>query len=68
MLRREALRAARDGFQPRGTLHLFLAVPAGLAMMIGQMLNTFGLVQTYEHIGTDAVGSYQPAAGLQPSA
>lgn len=64
----EALRAARHGLQPRGTLHLFLAVPAGLAMMIGQMLNTFGPVQTYEHIGTDAVGSYQPAASLQPSA
>lgn len=64
----EALRAARHGLQPRGTLHLFLAVPAGLAMMIGQMLNTFGPVQTYEHIGTDAVGSYQPAARLQPSA
>jgi hypothetical protein len=64
----EGLRAARHRLQPRGTLHLFLAVPAGLAMMIGQMLNTFGPVQTYEHIGTDAVGSYQLAARLQPSA
>ncbi|HTT79653.1 MAG TPA: SAVED domain-containing protein [Stellaceae bacterium] len=41
----EALRYARDQYQPRGTLHLFLAVPAGLAMLIGQMLNTFGPVQ-----------------------
>lgn len=64
----EALRAARHGLQPRGTLHLFLAVPAGLAMMIGQMLNTFGPVQTYEHIATDAIGRYQPAARLRPSA
>ena len=64
----EGLREARTDLQPRGTVHLFLAVPAGLAMMIGQTLNTFGLVQTHEHIGTDAVGVYHPAALLQPSA
>jgi hypothetical protein len=64
----EGLRRARDILQPRGTLHLFLAVPAGLAMMIGQMLNTFGPVQTYEHIPTGAVGVYEPAALLKPSA
>jgi hypothetical protein len=64
----EGLRRARDLVQPRGTLHLFLAVPAGLAMMIGQMLNTFGPVQTYEHVQSDAVGVYEPAALLEPSA
>ena len=64
----EGLRQARTDLQPRGTVHLFLAVPAGLAMMIGQTLNTFGLVQTHEHIGTDAVGVYHPAALLHPSA
>lgn len=64
----EALRKARDEFQPRGAVHLFLAVPAGLAVMIGQALNTFGPIQTYEHVGTDAVGIYQPAALLQLSA
>jgi hypothetical protein len=64
----EALRYARDQYQPRGALHLFLAVPAGLAMLIGQMLNTFGTVQTYEHVPTDAVGRYVPAARLEPSA
>ena len=63
----EGLRRARADLQPRGTVHLFLAVPAGLAMMIGQVLNTFGPVQTYEHIGTDAVGTYHPAAVLHPS-
>ena len=63
----EGLRRARDDFQPRGTLHLFLAVPAGLAVMIGQTLNTFGPIQTYEHVPTDAVGIYQPAALLEPS-
>lgn len=64
----EGLRQARDTLQPRGTLHLFLAVPAGLAVLIGQTLNTFGPIQTYEHVGTDAVGLYQPAALLEPSA
>ena len=64
----EALRQARDEFQPRGTVHLFLAVPAGLAVMIGQTLNTFGPIQTYEHVGTDTVGIYQPAVRLEPSA
>jgi hypothetical protein len=64
----EGLRRARDVLQPRGALHLFLAVPAGLAIMIGQMLNTFGPVQTYEHLPTDAVGVYEAVALLQPSA
>jgi len=64
----EALRQARDRLQPRGTVHLFLAVPAGLAVMIGQTLNTFGPIQTYEHVGTDTVGVYRPAALLAPSA
>jgi len=64
----EGLRKARDDFQPRGTLHLFLAVPAGLAVMIGQTLNTYGPFQTYEHVGTDAVGVYQPTVLVKPSA
>ncbi len=64
----EALRKARDEFQPRGAVHLFLAVPAGLAVIIGQALNTFGPIQTYEHVGTDAVGIYQSAALLQQTA
>jgi hypothetical protein len=62
----QALRLARDNLQPRGKIHLFLAVPAGLAMMLGQTLNTFGQIQTYEHVGNDAVGTYQPAALLKP--
>ena len=61
-----ALRAARTTYQTRGTVHLFLAVPVGLAMMIGQLLNTFGPVQTYEHVPGEAI-PYQPAALLTPS-
>jgi len=64
----EGLRQARDTLQPRGTVHLFLAVPAGLAVMIGQTLNTFGPIQTYEHVGIDTVGVYQLAVLLAPSA
>ncbi|HTZ68272.1 MAG TPA: SAVED domain-containing protein [Roseiarcus sp.] len=64
----ETLKKARDDLQPRGGIHLFLSVPAGVAMMIGQLLNTVGPVQTYEHLTPDAVGIYHPAARLTPSA
>ena len=43
------------------------AVPAGLAMLIGQLLNTLGPVQTYEHISTEGVGVYVPSSLLTPS-
>lgn len=64
----DAIRAARRTHRPLSTIHLFMAVPAGLAMLIGQLLNTLGPVQTYEHISTDGVGVYVPAALLTPSA
>ena len=63
----EGLRRARDQYQARGTVHLFLAAPVGLAFLIGQSLNTAGPIQTYEHIPVDAVGVYQPAARLIPA-
>ena len=62
----DALRTVRANYQARGTVHLFLAVPVGLAMMIGQLLNTFGQVQTYEHLPGDPI-PYLPAAVLTPS-
>ena len=62
----EGARAARHKFGIRGQLHLFMAVPAGLAMMIGQLLNTLGPVHTYEHIPVDVMGIYKPAAVLGP--
>ncbi|MDX7952129.1 SAVED domain-containing protein [Lichenihabitans sp. Uapishka_5] len=62
----DSLRSAAAKFGARGTIHLFLAVPAGLAVMIGQQLNTFGRVQTYEHDPAASV-PYTPAALLSPS-
>ena len=63
----EGLRLARDQYQARGTVHLFLAAPAGLAFLVGQSLNTAGPIQTYEHVPIDAVGVYQSAARLMPA-
>lgn len=62
----EAIRTARSTYHGLGTVHLFLAVPLGLAMMIGQLSNTFGSVQTYEHV-PGAISPYQAAALLTPS-
>ena len=62
----DGMRTARREYGAIGTVHLFMAVPAGLAMLVGQLLNTFGVVQTYEHVGTDGSGCYKPAALLHP--
>ena len=59
-----AVRKIRTEYRITGRIHLFAAVPAGLAMLVGQLLNTMGPVQTYEHIPTDATGKYMAAALL----
>jgi hypothetical protein len=38
-----------------------------LILLIGQLLNTFGSVQTYEHVTVDGSGRYRPAALLHPN-
>jgi hypothetical protein len=48
-------------------IHLFMAVPLGLAMMVGQLLNNINAVQTYEMVTTDSGKRYKPAALLHPS-
>ena len=60
----EAVRRARGEYAVSGRVHLFMAVPAGLAMLVGQLLNTLGPVQTYEHIPSNPIGIYTPAALL----
>jgi len=64
----DGMRAARREYGNIGTAHLFVAAPAGLAMLIGQLLNTFGSIQTYEHVTVDGSGQYRPAALLRPNA
>jgi hypothetical protein len=60
----DAVREARMLWSDTRRVHLFAAVPAGIAVLIGQFLNTLGPVQTYEHIQDDAQGIYRPAALL----
>jgi len=64
----DGMRLARREYGNIGTVHLFMAVPVGLAMLIGQLLNTFGAVQTYEHVTRDGSGHYAPAALLRAGA
>ncbi|HTV26375.1 MAG TPA: SAVED domain-containing protein [Xanthobacteraceae bacterium] len=63
----DGMRTARREYGDIGTAHLFMAAPAGVAMLIGQLLNTFGAVQTYEHIIVDGHEQYRPAALLHPN-
>jgi hypothetical protein len=65
----DAVRRAKTTHISAREIHLFLACPAGLAMMIGQLLNAVGPMTVYEHIDDDAVGHYVrevriPASGL----
>ena len=62
----DAVRDAVAHFSARGTVHLFLAVPSGVAFMIGQQLNTLGRVQTYEHDPASPT-PYLQAVLLMPS-
>jgi len=62
----DGMRTVRREYGNIGTVHLFMAAPAGLAVLVGQLLNTFGAVQTYEHVVADGSGCYKPAALLHP--
>ena len=65
-----AINAARDLKaelrMKRANLHLFLACPLGLAVLIGQNLNTFGDCVAYEHF-PDRTPAYEPTHRFQPS-
>jgi len=45
----------------------FMAAPAWLAVLLGQLLNAVGPITVYEHIDADAVGSYRPEVRLPRS-
>jgi SMODS-associated and fused to various effectors sensor domain len=44
------MRDARREYGNIWPVHVFMAAPAGVAMLVGQSLNTFGTVQTNEHL------------------
>lgn len=60
----EEIRNARRICPESQCIHLFMAVPSGIAMMIGQLSNTLGPIQIYEHFQIDTAGRYRPAARL----
>jgi hypothetical protein len=64
----EAIKAARTQWRDIRRIHLFIAGPAGFAVLIGQLLNGLGPIQTYEHIPDDAIGHYERAVLLHPGA
>jgi SMODS-associated and fused to various effectors sensor domain len=61
------MRTARSRYGRVGDVHLFIAGPVGLAFLLGQLLNTFGTVHTYEHVNDDGVGHYRAAVAVRPS-
>lgn len=63
----DAVRRARTEFQGVRTIHLFLACPVGLAVMIGQLLNAVGPITVYEHVDEDALGHYRPEIQIPAS-
>lgn len=63
-----AIGDARRTWRDVRRIHLLLAAPAGFAVLVGQLLNGLGPVQTYEHVPSDAVGHYRRAVLLHPGA
>jgi|GEM_PF-1303793 len=66
----DEIRAAIDRYDI-GMIHIFFAGPAGLAVMIGQLTNTFPSIATYDLVDEiDAAGladkRYRPAVTLRP--
>ena len=63
----DAIRDAKDDLQlKRPTLHLFLACPLSMAVLLGQKLNTFSEVVLYEHRPDLDIG-YQEVHRFNPS-
>ncbi|MDZ4719993.1 MAG: SAVED domain-containing protein [Roseiflexaceae bacterium] len=61
---RSAIRKARND-QPQQTIHLFGALPIGLAVLLGAQLNACEPVQCYEF--DRSINTYRPACLLMPS-
>lgn len=67
LLVRSSLVEARAALGEPRCIHLFASVPSGLALMIGQVLNTFSAVQTYQFLPSPAGSRYLPSVRLSPS-
>jgi hypothetical protein len=63
----DAVRQAKTTHIGVREIHLFLACPVGLAIMIGQLLNAVGPMTVYEHVDDDAVGHYVPEVRIPGS-
>jgi SMODS-associated and fused to various effectors sensor domain len=57
----DAIKAARVKWRDIRRIHLFIAGPAGFAVLLGQLLNGLGPIQTYEHLPDDSIGHYRRA-------
>ena len=63
----DAVREARDDLGlTRSRLHLFLACPLSMAVLLGQKLNTFGQCALYEH-DPDSINGYHRVHDFNPS-
>jgi hypothetical protein len=60
----DEIRAARVSAGPFTSVHMFLAVPAGLAVVLGMMLGSLPEVVAYEF--DNAAGRYSRAYGIVP--
>ena len=58
------IRARTKEYACGGIVHLFMAAPVGLAFLVGQLANTIGPIQTYEHVADTAIGHYEKAVLL----
>ncbi len=63
---RELRNLREDLFLKKANLHLFLACPLAMAVLLGQQLNTFSSCHLYEHI-PEASPSYCRVHSFQPS-
>lgn len=62
---RDAIKAAPNAYPGLGCIHLFMVVPSGLALMLGQLLNTLVNVQTYDLEASEAGSRYRPSGSAQ---
>ena len=63
----DAVRTTRQELKLLGGVHFFMAIPVGLGMLLGQLLNTLGEVHLYELASVDGVGRYRHELTLRPS-